>query len=175
MIKKSSRLSGILLLIFSLFVIGVSAYVYEQATMSVSQTIIEIASITVTNSDLGSINEGETKTLTKTEVANLGDAISMTTTTANVYLHLDSDIDSQSGSYTTYNIVVKYATVPGGSSASSGSTACTLSIASPDYSSITLDVAGDWTFDLEVTNTADSVSTDTPTSVSIIVSAESTS
>jgi hypothetical protein len=175
MIKKTSKMTGALFIILSLSVIGVSAYVYQQATMTVQQNIVEIASITLKNSDLGNLNEGETRTYTSSEVANLGDAIALTTTTTNVYLHLNSDVDSLSSSYSTYNIVVKYATVPSGSSATSGSTACTLSLASPDYSSITLDVAGDWTFNLEVTTTAQSVNADTPTSVSITVSAESTS
>ena len=175
MFKKSRKYTGLLFILLSLSVVGVSAYVYQQATMTVQQTIVEIASIVLKNSDLGNINEGETQTYTSSEVANLGDAISLTTTTSNVYLHLDSDLESQSASYSTYNIVVKYATVPGGSSATSGNTACTLTLASPDYSSITLDIAGDWTFDLEVTTTASSVNSDTPTSVSITVSAESTS
>lgn len=77
--------------------------------------------------------------------------------------------------YDTYNIVVKFATVPGGSSYSSGQTACTLSLASPDYSSIDLDVAGSWTFNFEITTTAKSVSSDQATTVTINVSAESTS
>ena len=49
-----------------------------------------------------------------------------------------------------------------------------LSLGSPDYSSITLDAVGTWIFDLSVETTADSVDVDTPTTVSIIVGAEST-
>lgn len=167
-------LVGILFILLSLTIVSVSAFVYEQATQTVTQTILEIATITLKNSALGDIEEGETITYTNVTVANLGDAISITTTKANVYLHLDSDVDSLSTYYTTYNIVVKFATVPGGSSYTPGNTACTLSLASPDYSSITLDVAGSWTFNFEITTTADSVSSNQGTTVNIIVTAEST-
>ena len=150
----------------------VSAYVYQQATLTVTQNIIEVATFTVKSSDLGNINEGQTLTYTSAEVANLGEAITITTTTAPVYLHFDSDVNSLSGSYTTYDINVLYDTVPSGGTGSG--TACTLSLASPDYSSVTLDVAGTWVFDLSITTTADSVNANTPTSVSLTVGAEST-
>ena len=126
------------------------------------------------NSALDNIEEGETKTFTKLDIASLGNAISVVTTKANVYLHLDSDVNLLSAYYSTYNIVVKYATVPGGSSKIPGNTACTLTLASPDFSSIDLDVAGSWTFDFEITTTAQSVNADQPTTVTITVSAEST-
>ena len=80
--RKEKRVLGLALIVLSFTVMGVSAYVYQQATMTLSQTIVEIASITVKNSDLGSINEGETKTITQATVADLGDAISITTTTS---------------------------------------------------------------------------------------------
>jgi hypothetical protein len=172
-IKKGSRTAGVVLIIFSLTVIGVSAYVYQQATMTLTQTIVEIATLTLKNSDLGTINEGESLTITSAEVANLGDAISITVTSQPVYLHFDSDVDSQSGSYSLYNINVDYASVPPGGTGSG--TAFTLGIGAPDYSSITLDATGTWTFDLVISQTASSVDADTPTTVSIIVSAESTS
>jgi hypothetical protein len=175
LIKKGSRIAGIALVLFGLAVIGVSAYVYQQATMTVTQTIIEVATLTLKNSALGNINEGESKTLDNTTIANLGDAITITTTSQPVYLHFDSDVDSQSGSYTTYNVNVNYATVASGGTGIPGNTACTLSIASPDYSSITLDAVGTWTFNLVISTTADSVDADTPTTVTIIVTAESTS
>ena len=172
MIKKGSKLSGIVFLIFSLMVAGVSAYVFQEATMTVTQNIVEVATFTLKNSDLGDINEGESIVYTSVEVANLGAAITITTTTQPVYLHFDSDIDSLSGAYSAYDINVIYDTVPGGGSGSG--TACVLSLASPDYSSITLDAVGTWIFDLSVETTADSVDADTPTTVSIIVGAEST-
>ncbi len=170
MIKKASKLSGIVFLIFSLMVAGVSAYVYQQATMTVTQNIVEVATFTLKNSALGDINEGETIIYSSTEIPNLGAAITITTTTQPVYLHFDSDIDALIGSYSAYDINVIYDTVPGTGSG----TACVLSLSSPDYSSITLDAVGTWIFDLSVETTADSVDEDTPTTVSIIVGAEST-
>ena len=170
--KKGIRFSGLLLIMLSITIVGVSAYVFEQASQTVTQTIVDIATITLKNSALGNLNEGETQTYTQATVANLGDTISLTTTTANVYLHSNSDLDSVSG-YSTYNIVVKFSQVVG-ATYSVGDTACTLSIGSPDYSSIDLDAAGTWAFDFEITTTASSVSSDTPSTVTIIVSAEST-
>lgn len=172
--RKEKRVLGLALIVLSFTVMGVSAYVYQQATMTLSQTIVEIASITVKNSDLGSINEGETKTITKATVADLGDAISITTTTSPVYLHLSSDVDSLIGSYTIYDIDVLYATVPGGGTGTPGNIVCTLDLSVPNYSSITLDAIGTWTFDLELETAASSVDIDTATTVTITVSAEST-
>jgi len=173
MIKKSRKYSGLLFLLFGFMVVGVSAYVYQQATLTVSQIIVDVVTFTVKNSDLGNINEGQSLSYTSTEVPNLGAAITITTTTSPVYLHLNSDVDSLSGSYSTYDINVVYNTVPSGGSGSG--TACTLSLASPDYSSITLDAAGTWVFDLTIDTTANSVDLDTPTAVTLIVGAESTS
>ena len=110
--KKGIRFSGLLLIMLSITIVGVSAYVFEQASQTVTQTIVDIATITLKNSALGNLNEGETQTYTQAAVANLGDTISLTTTTANVYLHLNSDLDSVSG-YSTYNIVVKFSQVVG--------------------------------------------------------------
>ena len=170
--KKGRRLSGLLLIMLSITIVGVSAYVYEQASQTITQTIIDIATITLKNSALGNLNEGDSQTYTSATVPNLGDAISLTTTTANVYLHLNSDLDAVS-SYSTYDIVVKFSQVVG-ATYSVGDTATTLTIGSPDYSSIDLDAAGAWAFDFEITTTAPSVSSDTPSTVTIIVSAEST-
>jgi len=163
---------GILLIALSFSIAGVSAYVYQQASQTITQTIVEVATITLKNSALGNINEGETKSYTKAEVANLGDAITLTTTAANAYLHLDSDLDSVTD-YSAYSIVVKFSQVVG-STYSVGDTACTLSTGSPDYSSVDLDAAGTWAFDLEISTTAGSVDSDVPATVTIIVTAEST-
>ena len=154
-------------------IIGVSAYVYEQATQTVTQTIKEVATINLQSSVLGGINEGESKSYTKSNVASLGNAISLTTTAANVYLHLNSDLETQFGRYSVYSITVKYITVPGGSSHNVGDVAGVMSIASPDPAAVTLDVVGSWSFDLEVSTTAKSVALDTPTTVTVVVSAES--
>jgi hypothetical protein len=175
MLKKGRKLTGLAFILLSLSVIGVSAYVYQQATMTLSQTIVEVATITLKNSDLGNIYEGESKTINETTVPNLGDAISIDITAGPVYLHLDSDVNLLNASYSTYDIDVVYATIPSGGSGTVNTTACTLSLGSPDYSSITLDQSGVWTFDIVVDTTAGSVTVNTPTQVSIIVGAESTS
>jgi hypothetical protein len=171
--RKRKCLIGLLFILLGFTIVGVTAYVYELAMLTVTQTIKEIATLSLQNSDLGNIEEGQTLYYTPANQSNLNDIISITTTKANVYLHLASDLDSQTSYYDTYNIVVKYSTVPIGSSHSSGSTACALSLVSPDYSSIDLDVAGSWTFDFEITTTAKLVSADTDTTVTITVTAES--
>ena len=86
-----------------------------------------------------------------------------------MYLHLDSDLDSLSGIYRTYNINLIYGSNP----SSTTGTACTLTLGSPGYSSVTLDAAGTWVFDISIETTADSVDADTPTSVTLVVGAES--
>lgn len=156
----------------SVSIVGVSAYIYQQATQTITQTIVEIATITLKNSDLGNINEGEPKTYTETDIPSLGDAITITTTAADVYLHLDSDLDSLTD-YSVYSVTVKFSQVVG-ATYSVGDTACALTLASPDYSSILLDAAGTWAFDFEVSTTPSSVDVDTSTTVTIIVSAQST-
>jgi hypothetical protein len=171
--RRTQKASGLVFLIFGLMITGVSAYVYQQATLSVTQNIVEVATFTVKNSDLGNINEGQTLIYTSTEIANLGEAITITTTTQPVYLHFNSDVDALSGSYSTYDINVIYDTVPVGGSATEGTGAWTLSLGAPDYSSLTLDAVGTWVFDLSIETTADSVNADTPTTVSIVVGAES--
>ena len=124
--------------------------------------------------DLGDIEEGETILYTPTNTSALDQILDVTTGKANVYLHFDTDLDSQSGNYDTYQIEVIVDTVPGGSGVSG--TIATLTIASPDTSSgITLDAAGDYVFDFQVTLAAQLVTSDTPTTVNIDVSAESTS
>ena len=175
MIRVSKSLVVVLLSLLSFTIISVSAHVYETAQQAITQNIKELAIITLKNSALGNLEEGQTLYYTKSNMTSLGAAISVTTTKANVYLHLNSDVDSLSTYYTTYNIDVKYATVPVGSSHSVGQTACTLLLTSPDYHSINLDVAGFWAFDFEITTTATSVSADQATTVTIVVLAESTS
>lgn len=174
MIKKTSKTTGILLLLFSVFVAGVSAYVYQQATLSVTQTVVEVATFTVQNSALGNINEGQTKSYTKTEVTSLGEAVALDIQSQPVYLHFNSDLDTVSGSYDAYSITVKFIQVQG-STYSVGDTAATLTLGSPDAAAVTLDATGVWKFDFEITTTADSVDSDTPTSVTVTVTAESTS
>jgi len=132
-----------------------------------------VAILTLRDSALGNIEEGQTIYYTPANQTNLDDIVGVSTADARVYLHLCSNLGRQSGNYDTYDIVVIFGTVPASSDHKTGETACTLSLASPDYSSIDLDVAGYWTFDFEVTTTAKSVSADQATSVTISVSAES--
>ena len=172
------RLVGIGLILLSILIVSASAFVYETATHTVTQTIKQIATLTLQNSALGNIEEGETKSYTKSDVSSLGNIVTVAITKDNVYLHFNSDLDSNSSLstyYTTYTITVKYWTVPpGGSSHSQGQTACTMSLGSSDPGAVTLDKAGTWTFDFEISTTAKSVSSDTGTTVTIVVTAEST-
>jgi hypothetical protein len=172
------RLIGIGLILLSVLIVSVSAFVYETATQTVTQTITNVATLTLQNSALGNIEEGATNFYTKSNASSLGNIVTVTTTKDNVYLHFNSDLDSNSSSmstyYTTYTITVKYWTVPGGSSHSQGQTACTMSLGSADPAAVTLDKAGTWTFDFEISTTAKSVSSDAGTTVTIVVTAEST-
>ena len=145
-----------------------SVLVAYQSVASSNSAILNIQ-----GSALGNIEEGQTIHYTPANQSDLNDIISVSASRATVYLHLDSNLDSQSGNYDTYDIVVKFDTVPTGSSHNTSDTACTLSLTSPDYGSINLDVAGSWTFDFEVTTTAKSGSADQRTTVTITVSTES--
>jgi hypothetical protein len=120
------------------------------------------------------LEEGQTLFYTKSNVTNLGAAISLTTTKANVYMHLSSNLASQSTYYSTFNVAVRIITKPTGGTHSVGETVCTLTLASPNSGAINLDVLGTWTFDFEVTTTAKSVSSDQSNIVTITVTAEST-
>lgn len=171
---KKRTLIGILFILLSFSIVCVSAYVYETAQQTVTQTIKEIATLAVNNAALGNIEEGETKSYTKSDISSLGNIVNITTTKDNVYLKFNSDLDSLTTYYTTYTITVKFAAVPGGSTYSVGGTACTMTLASPDPSAVTLDKAGSWRFDFEITTTAKSVSSDVPTTATITVTAEST-
>jgi hypothetical protein len=147
-IKKGSKVSGLLFLLFGLMITGVSAYFYRN------------------------IKEGETRTYTSSEVANLGEAIKITTTTEPVYLHLDSNLDTLGSLFSTYKISVLYKTVPPTGTYSGTASSITLSSPEPPY--IVLNVTGTWVFDLSVEIAANSVDSNTPTIVTIIASAEST-
>jgi hypothetical protein len=171
---KEHIILGTVLLLLSFSIVSVSAYVYEQNSQTVSQTIIDIATLTLSNADLSDLEEAQTLLYTPVNDTELEDIISITTTKDNVYLHLDSNLDTLTD-YSTYNIVVKFDTVEVGSTHSIDDIACTLSLGSPDFNSIDLDVAGTWRFDFEVTTTAGAVSTDSLNTVTINVSAESTS
>jgi hypothetical protein len=169
--KKAISLVFILM---SITIVAASAYVYETAQNTITQTVQNIATLTLQNSALGNIEEGQTISYTKATVATLGDIVTISTTKNNVYLHFDSDAQALTTYYGTYSITVKYAAVGIGSSHSVGQTACTMTLASPDPAAVTLDVSGTWRFDFELTTTAKSVSSDQATTVTIVVTAEST-
>lgn len=168
----NNKILGVFFVLLSILIVSVTAVVYETAQQTVTQTIKNIATLVLNSPALGNIEEGETKSYTKADVVALGDAINITTYKANVYLHLNSDVDSLNAYYTTYTITIKYATVPGGSSHSTGQIAAIITIVSPDPAGIGLDVAGSWTFDFEITTTAKSVSSDQATTVTIVATAE---
>jgi hypothetical protein len=174
MMRFRKRAVGIALLLLSVAVVTVSAYVYETASIAVTQTVKNIATITVQNSALGNIEEGQTLSYTKANVSSLGSILNLTTTKDNVYLHFDSDLDSLTTYYSTYTITVKYAAVGTGSTHNVGDVACTMTLAAPDPAGVTLDKTGAWRFDFEITTTAKSVSLDQATTVTIVVTAEST-
>jgi hypothetical protein len=160
----------------SFSIVTVSAFIYETVQQTVTQNIQIAATLTLSNSALGNILEGDTLRYTKVggggdiELATLGDAITITTSKTNIYLHLDSDLNDLT-CYSTYNITIKFSQVMS-STYSVGDVACTLSLASPDYSAIDLDATGEWMFDIELITTANSVDSDTPTTVTISVMVE---
>ena len=174
MINGKKRAIGISFLLMALLIGVVSAYVYETGNVAVSQTVKNIATLTVQNSALGDIEEGQNIDYTKATVASLGNIFTLTTTKDDVYLHFNSDIDSLGTYYSIYTITVKYAAVGASSAHSVGDVACTMTLLAPDPSDVTLDKLGSWAFDYEISTTAKSVSSDQATSATTIVTAEST-
>ena len=174
MIPLRKRYVSVSLLLLALTFSMVAAYVYETGNIAATQTIKNIATLTVQNSALGNIEEGPTFAYAKATVASLGNILTLTTTKDNVYLHFNSDIDSLSSYYSTYTITVKYVAVGEGSSHAVGDVACSMTLAAPDPTGVTLDKTGAWRFDFEITTTATSVSADQATTVTIVVTAEST-
>jgi len=174
--KKIKSIAGLMLILLSFAILLVTAFVYEQQSNTVIQTITEVASITLDQGTLGNIEEGETILYTPTNTSALNQILNVTTGKDGVYLHFDTDLDGSliDDNYATYQIQVIADTVPTGSSIIVGNIITTLAIGTPDTVA-TLDLAGDWKFDFQVTTTADQVTSDTPTTANIIVSAESTS
>ena len=168
------RVISFAFILMSIVIAVASAYVYETAQHTITQTVQNIATLTLQNSALGNIEEGQTISYTKATVSSLGNIVNLTTTKDNVYLHFDTDVNTLSTYYTTYSITVKYAAVGSGSTHTVGDTAATMTLASPDPTTVTLDVDGAWRFDFELTTTAKSVSADQATTVTVVVTAEST-
>jgi len=169
MTKKTTI--GLMFIALSLTIVVTSAFVYEQASQTTTQTILEIATITLNDSVLGNIEEGETILYTATNTSAINDVLSITTGKADAYLHIDTDLEGQNSNYATYQIKVIVDSAPGTLSG----TVATLTIGSPDTASgITLDAAGAYVFDFEITTTANQVSSDQGGTVNITVTAEST-
>ena len=170
---NSKKALGVSFVLLSILIVTVSAFVYQQAQQTTTQTIVNIASLTLNNADLGNIEEGETILYTPANTSAVNNILSTTTTKANVYLHFDTDVNLQSSNYNTYQIAVIVDTAPVGSGLSG--TVATLTIVNPDTTSgITLDVAGTYVFDFQVTTNAKSVSGNQDTTVNITVTVEST-
>jgi hypothetical protein len=167
---------GIVLLLIAVALatsVAAAAFVYESGSQQVTQTVKNIATLTLQNSALGNIEEGQTVTITKTTVSSLGAAVTLVTTKDNVYLKFDSDINLLNSAFSSYTVTAKYASVGSGSSSTVGSTACSMTIVTPDPSAITLDKAGTWVLDFEISATAKAVSSDQATTITINVSAQS--
>ena len=165
--KRIIRIIGPLLILISMLIVSVSALIVQQPSNTVT--------IKLNQGILGNILEGQTLHYTPSNTSSLNDIISITTTQANVYLHFDTDLDGQDSNYVTYEIAVIADTIQG-STIDVDDIVATLTLGSPDTSTgINLDTAGSWVFDFQITTTADSVSSNTDTTVNITVSAESTS
>ena len=170
-INKKYKIAALLLCFMS--IAAVSAYVYETGQVQVTQTITNIATLTVSNSALGNIEEGQTITYTKADTTTLGNIVSLTTTKDGVYLNFTlSDTAVLTTYYSTYQIVVKFAAIGTSSTHAIGDVACTVTLGAPNPASVTLDKVGTWSFDFEVTTTAKSVSADQPTIATVTVTAQ---
>ena len=171
--KKSY--AGMLLIGLSFALLTVSAIVYEQASQTTSQTIIDVASITLFgDAPLGNIEEGETILYTASNTTILNDILTLTTGKDDVYLYFDTDLDAQNTNYAVFNIQVRVGdTVPGASSYNTGDLFENLSIGQPDTTTgAALDAAGDWSFDFQILTTANMVNSDQTNTVGITVTAE---
>ena len=168
---KKYKIATLLLCFMS--IAAVSAYEYEMGQVQVTQTIRNIATLTLGNSALGDIEEGQTITYTKVDTPTLGDIVSLITTKDGVYLNFTlSNKAVLTTYYSTYQIVVKFAAIGTGSTHAIGDVACTVTLDNPNPASVTLDKAGTWNFDFEVTTTAKSVSADQPTIATVTVTAQ---
>jgi len=169
---KTKKIAGLLLILLSVTIVLVSAFVYSQDSQTTTQTITDVATLSITNAVLGNIEEGETILYTPTNTSALDQILTVTTGKANVYLHIDTDLDILTN-YVNFTIEVLVDTQPG---SSLSDPVAVLTMASPDTSAgIDLDTAGSYKFDFRITTTADLVSSNSDEEVNIAVSAESTS
>jgi hypothetical protein len=165
--------AALIFFFFSFSIVGISAIVYEQAAQTITQTIVNVVNINLDNVDLGTINEGETRFITKEDVPSLGDAITVEVdeSVPLVNVNLDSNLDELAAIYSVFDVIVRFSQVVG-ESHSVGDVACVLSIGSDDFSSIELDESGTWKLDFEVVTSAKSVDVDKTSAITLVVSAE---
>jgi hypothetical protein len=171
-IQKRYKILAICLVFIA--VAAVSAYVYESGQVLVTQTVKNVATLTISNSALGNIEEGQTIVYTKSDTASLGDIVILNTTKDGVYLNFAlSNTTVLTTYYSTYQIVVKFASVGADSTHTVGTVACTMTLETPNPTSVNLDKAGNWSFDFEITTTAKTVSADQPTTATVTVTSQS--
>ena len=163
--KLIFRLIGGILLLFCISIFSVSAFVSEKQSNSVS--------IELNQAILGNIMEGQTVYYTPRNSSSLDQILFIRTVQNNVSLYFDTDLELQNDNYAIYQIVVRVGnTIPYGSNFVPNDIITILSLANPDSVSLTkLDVAGEWTFNFEIINTAKSVTSNQDTSVNFIVKA----
>jgi len=156
------KFAGIAFVLLSIAIMSVSAYVYEQGTLTVNQKVVDVVTLNLrTPLGLADLEEGQVGTYNEAGV------ITLETKKANVVLRLDSNIEgfaasSSASPYAAYSIVVSYS---GGS--------VTLTPSSPD-ATFALGSPQLYTFDLAITATAKSgLGSDVPTGATIVVTAES--
>lgn len=176
-LKAKRRIGLALILVCALIGAATAVGFYEQQQSIITQDIKNVADITTKNPALPNLEEGQSATYTSTTVTDLGDAADVTTYKPAVVLTFSSsDISALTAKYSQYEIVIKYAAIPTGTSTHTvGQVAATITMASPNPASITLDLAGNWQFDYEISvTTPPGISADTSSTATVIVTASPT-
>jgi hypothetical protein len=166
--------TAVALLALLLAVAVVSATVYWSGTQGMRQVVKEVATGTIatTTIDLPAIDEGETATYTATDVPEFDKALTVTVASEKAPRTLTVTFQNPSvvgAVYTAYTFKLIVDTVPTGSSLSG--TVATVSLTSTT-ATVTLDVAGTYKFDYEVSVTAGTVTEDTTVTANIAFSLE---
>jgi hypothetical protein len=60
---------GIAFILLRILIVSASAFIYESAQQTAGQTIVKLTTLTLQNTALGNLEEGETKSYTRTNVA----------------------------------------------------------------------------------------------------------
>ena len=153
-----------LLILGSILIASVSAFIIFQPSNTFT--------IKMNQGILGNILEGQTINYDPVNTPSLNDVIFIKTTQPNVYLYFDTNLHIQSNNYATYQIIIKAGdTIPFESEHRSGDVIAILTLEKPDaISKVVLDVAGEWTFDFDITTTAKSVNSNQSITVFITMS-----